>query len=114
MDEFYVQMSLPKSWCLTNLVFIPKKVNPAQIKDYRPIAICNVAYTIFSKCLVNRLKPVIKRCISKEQCAFVEKKKLQDNILVISEIVSVIRKSKRKRPFIILKLDLEKAHDRVS
>ncbi|WOK97281.1 hypothetical protein Cni_G05989 [Canna indica] len=112
--EFCVEAKIPISWGNTTLVFVPNIDNPSKITDYRPIALCNVIYKILSKAIVNRIKPMIRNLISKEQCAFIEGRKMQDNILVANEIVNVIHKSKREWPYIILKIDLEKAFDRVS
>ncbi|WOL11020.1 hypothetical protein Cni_G19781 [Canna indica] len=105
--------SLPEAWRNTNLIFIPKIDNPRVVKEYRPIALCNVAYKILSKAIVNRIKQWIDKIISKEQTAIVGNKNLHDNILILSEVVNIISKSKRKKPFFIMKLDLEKAFDRV-
>ncbi|WOK97482.1 hypothetical protein Cni_G06190 [Canna indica] len=114
LDNLYHNDRLPDSWGQTNLIFIPKRDCPQSIKDYRPIALCNVAYKIFSKVLVNILKPWISTIISKEQSIFVEKRNMHDNIILLSEVVSTIGKSKRKHPYFIMKLDLEKAFDKVS
>lgn len=42
----------------TNIVLIPKKQNPTNMTELRPISLCNVAYKIVSKVLANRLKTV--------------------------------------------------------
>ncbi|WOK97947.1 hypothetical protein Cni_G06655 [Canna indica] len=39
---------------------------------------------------------------------------MHDNVILLTEIVSIIGKSKRKHPYFIIKLDLETAFDRVS
>ncbi|WOK98607.1 hypothetical protein Cni_G07319 [Canna indica] len=113
-NEFQQKAHIPNSWGLTSMVFIPKKENPRTITDYRPIALCNVQYKILSKLLVNRLKICIDKVVSNEQAAFIQNRKLHDNIIIASEIVNIISKSKRKKHFLILKLDLEKTFDRVS
>ncbi|WOL07024.1 hypothetical protein Cni_G15759 [Canna indica] len=114
MNDFYQNCIIPKSWGKTRLISIPKTKDAKKILDYRPIALCNVAYKILAKVLVNICKNFIGQIVSKVQMASVKGRNLHDNILMISEMVNIIQKSKRKRPYFILKLDLEKAFDMVS
>ncbi|WOL07126.1 hypothetical protein Cni_G15863 [Canna indica] len=114
LTEFANSAVLPASWGETDLIFIPKKDGASKVTDHRLIALCNVTYKIVSKVLVNKLKAHISFLISEEQSAFVSGRKMHDSILMVSELVDVISKSKRKWPYIILKLDLEKVFDRVS
>nr|KYP44138.1 Putative ribonuclease H protein At1g65750 family [Cajanus cajan] len=41
------------------IALIPKCPNPSNMKELRPIALCNVIYKILSKALANRLKPLL-------------------------------------------------------
>ncbi|WOL07924.1 hypothetical protein Cni_G16674 [Canna indica] len=68
---FHEYEVLPDGWNDTCLVFIPKNDNPCVIKDYRPIALCNVAYRILAKVIANRLKPYLNDLISSNQSAFI-------------------------------------------
>lgn len=56
----------------TIIALIPKRTNPATMKELRQIALCNVIYKIVVKVLVNRLKRVLLTMISETQSAFVE------------------------------------------
>lgn len=55
---------MPADWNNTNITHIPKVRRPEQVKDLRPISLCNVLYKIFSKVLANRLKVILPEIIS--------------------------------------------------
>lgn len=44
--------SFPADLNSTNIVLIPKKDGACHMKDFRPIALCNVLYKIMSKSLL--------------------------------------------------------------
>ena len=50
---------LPKGVNSTILALIPKNTYATEMRDYRPIACCNVLYKTVSKILANRLKSII-------------------------------------------------------
>lgn len=66
----------------TNVVLIPKCDSPCSMKDFQPIFPCNVAYKILSKVRANRLKLVLRYCISKEQSTFVQGRSILDNVMM--------------------------------
>ncbi len=67
-----------------------------------------------SKCLVNRLRPILDVLISPNQSAFVPERLITDNALLAFEYFHFIQKNKNPgKAACAYKLDLSKAYDRV-
>ncbi|KAL0433354.1 UNVERIFIED_CONTAM: LINE-1 reverse transcriptase [Sesamum latifolium] len=98
----------------THVVLIPKCDNPKTASQLRPISLCNVVLKIASKCLANRLKPLMNSIVSQSQSAFIPDKLITDNVLLAFELNHFLKVSNRsKKAFAALKLDMSKAYDRV-
>lgn len=98
----------------THISLIPKVRNPERLDQFRPISLCNFVYKMISKVMTNRLKPSLPELIAIEQSDFVSGRQIQDNILVVQKVIHQLRIRKRKKKFhAILKLDMQKAYDRV-
>ncbi|XP_051212082.1 uncharacterized protein [Lolium perenne] len=98
----------------TVIVLIPKGPNPESLADYRPISLCNVVYKIISKCLVNRLRPILDSIISETQSAFVPGRLITDNAIIAFEGFHKIQHhNNQNSSHCAYKLDLSKAYDRV-
>ena len=96
------------------IVLIPKVQHPESLKDYRPISLCNVLYKVVSKCLVNRLRPLLDDVISENQSAFIPGRLITDNALIAFECIHAIQQDNSvNSKFCAVKLDLAKAYDRV-
>ena len=72
---------------MTNIAFIPKGDIQVSMKDWRPIALCNVVYKIVAKVLAHRLKGVLDKCISDNQYVFVSGRSIFDNAVAAIELV---------------------------
>jgi hypothetical protein len=112
--QFFETGIMPVGVNDTSIVLIPKVDNPCELKDFRPISLCNVIYKIISKCLVNRLRPLLEGIISENQSAFVPGRLITDNALLAFECLHFMEHdAKAGNPFCSYKLDLSKAYDRV-
>lgn len=103
---------LPKGVNSTILALVPKKTDSVQMRDFRPIACCNVLYKVVSKILANRLKLILPRVISECQSAFVKGRLLMENVLLATELVKNYHKE-TVSPRCVMKLDISKAFDSV-
>jgi hypothetical protein len=56
VQVFFSTGIMPQEVNDTAIVMIPKKNDPEELKDYKPIGLCNVVYKVVSKCLVNCLR----------------------------------------------------------
>jgi hypothetical protein len=98
----------------TAIVLIPKIDKPELLKDYKSISLCNVLYKIVSKCLVNRLRPLLENIIGLTQSAFIPGRMIMDNALIVFECLHAIPcGNNRSKKFSAYKLDLTKVYDRV-
>jgi hypothetical protein len=105
---------MPDGWNDTTIVLIPKVNKPTQVKNLRPISLCNVLYKPVSKVLSNRLKHISPEVISPAHSAFVPGSLITDNILLAYEFTHYMRtRRKGKRGCAAIKLDMSKAYDRV-
>lgn len=86
------------------------KVNPTDIRDYRPISLCSTSYKL-SKTLVFRLQQIIPKLFSKNQGAFVRGHRATDNIIIAKELFHIMANKTRKTKMMAIKLDVEKARD---
>jgi hypothetical protein len=91
---------------------IPKLKEANNIKQFRPICLLNVDYKWFIKVLTMRLTPYAGKIISETQTTFIPGRYILEGVVVLHEILHEIRVKKLKG--IILKLDFEKAYDKVN
>lgn len=87
---------------------------PETILQFCPISPCNVSYKIITKMIALRLREYIGEVVSPNQASFVPGRHIQDNIIIAQELIHTMDKLKRSRKFMVVKVDLEKAYDRIS
>uniref|UniRef100_A0ACD5WKU3 Uncharacterized protein n=1 Tax=Avena sativa TaxID=4498 RepID=A0ACD5WKU3_AVESA len=94
------------------LVLIPKCPGATDPAQFRPISLQNCCVKLGSKCLTNRLQPLIPKLISQDQTGFIRGRSISENFIYATDIVQSC--FKRKKPAIVLKLDFQKAFDSIS
>ncbi|KAL0367155.1 UNVERIFIED_CONTAM: putative mitochondrial protein [Sesamum radiatum] len=98
----------------THIVLIPKRSDPETVAHFCPISLCNTIVKIASKCIANRLKPILDMVISPAQSAFIPGRLITDNVMVAFEINHFVKQRTRgKAGHFALKLDMSKTYDRV-
>ncbi|XP_073002499.1 uncharacterized protein [Typha latifolia] len=114
VGHFFTCAAMSRSWGETFITLIPKKEHPTRVADYRPIALCNVMYKVIAKVIVSRLKTMLPKLIGPEQAAFVADRSIGDNTLAAQEVAHSMAADKGEKPIMMVKMDMEKAYDRVS
>lgn len=86
---------------------------PERITQFRPISLCNVLFKTITKTMGERLKKVMVKLIGPAQASFLPGRLSTDNIIVVQEAVHSMRRKKGQKGWMLLKLDLEKAYDKI-
>lgn len=97
----------------TLITLIPKCQGANYLGAFRPINLCNTIYKVVTKINVMRLRPLLPSLISPLQCTFVLGRMELDNMIIAQELIHTISLKKGKVGYMALKIDLEKAYDRL-
>jgi hypothetical protein len=94
------------------ITLLPKEQEAKKIQQYRPICMLNVSFKIFTKVLANRISSLACRIIRPSQTAFLPGRYILEGVVILHETLHELQRKKQKG--LILKLDFEKAYDKVN
>lgn len=109
-QNFFRNVVIDRSTNKTYIYLIPKKTKAMKVGEDIPINLVTSLYKIISKVLAERLKKVLP-IIHDAQSSFIEGRQIIDVILLASKTMGGWEA--RKKSGFILKLDYEKAYDKV-
>lgn len=111
--EVFASGVIPEGMNDSLICLIPKQAQPEFISQFRPICLSNVIIKVVTKIVANRFKPLMGDLVGVWQSSFVPARQTTDNILAAQELVHSLRRRKGKQGHMIIKIDLEKAYDRI-
>ena len=80
------------------------------MRDFRPISCYSVIYKSITKILAMRLQKFLPGIIGRSQCAFIEERRISDNISMAQELVKGYGRTTLS-PRCAIKIDIQKAFD---
>lgn len=93
------------------ITLLPKQKDASRIQHYRPICLLNVSFKIFTKVMANRIALVAQKVIKPSQTTFLSGRNIMEGVVILHETLHELHKKKKNG--VILKLDFEKAYDKV-
>lgn len=113
VKNIFDMKTMPEYLNRTHIVLIPKIQVTETLGSYRPVSLCNTVYKIVTKIIVAQLKPYLEKLVSPLQTAFVPSRKKIDNVVIVQELIHSISKKKGGTGYMVVKIDLEKAYDKL-
>ena len=109
--DFQTNGIINKAVRKTYIALIAKKNKCEKESNYRPISLTTTLYKLIAKVIAERFKTTLPETVFEQQMTFVKGRQITNAILISNEAVDYWR-SKKSKGFII-KLDLEKAFDKI-
>ena len=94
------------------ITLLPKVSGAERIQQFRPICLLRCPYKLITKTMDRRVEKYAEKLISLSQNAFVKGRNIMDGVMSLHEILNYTHV--KKKVGIVLKLDFEKAYDKVN
>ena len=108
----YSRGLLTESMRLAILSLLYKKGDVELLKNWRPISLLNVDYKISSKAFALRLQQVLPFVLNKDQTCSVPGRSIFENLMLVRDSIDYC--NEKSLPLALVKIDQEKAFDRVN
>ena len=93
------------------LCLLPKRSDPLQLKNWRPISLLNVDYKLVAKVVAERLKTCLPYLINEDQSGFIKGRYIGQNIVSLTDIIHYTEEN--DIPALLVSVDFEKAFDKL-
>ena len=113
VSSIFEQPDLVKDINQTFVSLIPRVDSPESLRQFRPINLCNVAYKMVTKIIASRFRLLMPQLIAPTQCAFIKGRQGVNNVIIAQEVVHRMRNKIGKKGLMAIKIDLEKAYDKL-
>lgn len=109
--QFFDTCQLPLQMHHTLITLVPKVDQARTLKDFRPIACCQMIYKVISKMLCHRLAKVLPGIIGEQQGVFMQGRAISHNVLIGQDLLKGYNRT-RLSPR-LMKIYLQKAYDTI-
>uniref|UniRef100_A0A803TVZ8 Reverse transcriptase domain-containing protein n=1 Tax=Anolis carolinensis TaxID=28377 RepID=A0A803TVZ8_ANOCA len=114
MNLVLTESIIPKTWSEAEIIMIHKEgKDQSDVKNYRPIALLNTDYKLFTKIMAKRLSKFLNNWIADDQSGFLPNRSTKDNIRIIIDAIEYYEYNHQKTVG-FLALDAEKAFDQLN
>ncbi len=115
LEECRKTNEFPEGWKETELRWIYKKDDPLQIKNYRPIALTDTLYKIFTRIMTERVEKVVEKygMVADEQQGFRSDRSCLSASMALKILMARRMQKGQEKPFHVAYLDISKAYDTI-
>ena len=94
------------------ITLLPKSGDLGLIRNWRPVSVLCTDFKIYTRLILNRLKPALHKLVHSDQTYAIKGRSIQHNLHLLRDIISYVNMN--SLPLGIINLDQTKAFDRVS
>ena len=116
LEQCRKESKFPEGWKETELRWIYKKADPSKIANYRPIALTDTLYKIYTRMMTERLEEALETfgILTELQNGSRSDRSCMGAIMVMNILMARRLRRNEERPFYVAYIDISKAYDTVS